>query len=129
MLPEEPRRDRAQGTPTLREFVKLRGGRACAQAFDLLRRDLQSEVARRPRVGPEQRSQKINLRSPVADAFQAHQRGARRVVVNRRERVEVERARHYRGGGELAVERLLAAESDASERLVVEREKRLRRER
>ena len=113
MAPEYSRRDRAPGPPRFGQGVKLGSRRARVETFDFARGELKREVARRPSVRPVQTPEQINFGSPGHDDFERDDLGARRIIVQTFERVEIQVALDNRARGELAVERLLPAKADA----------------
>src|SRR6266850_2132701 len=90
MMPEKPGGDGAVRTPGLAEFFQAFRRRALAELLHLLHRRGQSQISDWPNIGPAQRTQQIDVRGPISDAFEDGEHFTRGIVVQFVEVTEIE---------------------------------------
>ena len=110
-MPQKPRSGGAVRPPCLTDHRQLRGRGPNLEAARPSRAFLQGDVSDRPGVGPAQRGKEVDLGRPRADPGKRHQRLPHRVVVERGQAAEVERALLERRCKGADVARLLPAEA------------------
>src|SRR5882724_10323990 len=115
MMPDKPGGDGAVRTPGLAEFFQAFRRRALAELLHLVHRRGQSQISDWPNVGPAQRTQQIDVRGPISDAFEDGEHFTRGIVVQFVEVTEIEVAAGERFGEQSSVESFLAAEADAKQ--------------
>jgi hypothetical protein len=114
-MPEDPRGRGPVRSPRLADRLQLVRRGPCLEAARPAGALLERDVADGPRVRPPEGGEEVDLGRPRPDPRQGHERGPRRLVVQRRHDVEIERSVLDRGREHAHIARLLAAEAVGAE--------------
>lgn len=114
-VPEEAGGDGAPGFPRMAELFELIRRRTLAEALHFLDGSGEGEIVDRPDVGAAEGAEQINVRSPVADAFEGGEHFAGGIVVEIVEVAKIEIAAGERIGEKARVKSFLATEADAKQ--------------